>query len=301
MKEIRINKKDVSLESYLKRGAKESDCSNRVTEDTLIYIDGILKIAYFNIPKELTKYVRTSCQKVKLNHVERLSDGLITTGQNRVFGYRPARQMSQFANTCSTSSMAHEYKLEHAALCKFAEVACKYYMKIFPEQFNHNKKVVEEKINKEWLLEDTVFTSGIINKNSALQYHFDIGHVSKALSVMLTLKKDIIGGNLSIPEIDTIIELKDNTLLIFDGQELLHGVTSIHKKNDKAYRYTIVYYSLIQMWKCLTITDEVISARKKRYKREHNRANGVIGDLAKDTTKSGKRFDSDKQRKESLK
>jgi hypothetical protein len=301
MKKIEVKKFEINLNNYIKKVAKESDCSNVIDFDCLIYINGRPKIAYLTIPKELTKYVRQSCLNVKLNHVERLSDGLITDGKNRVFGYRPARQMSQFANTCSTSGMAKEFPLEHAALCSFSKVAKEYYEKIFQSQYNHNKKVVQDKILKEWTLEDTVFTSGIINKNSVLQYHFDIGHVSKALSVMLTLKKDLIGGNLAIPEIDTLIKLKDNTLLIFDGQELCHGVTPIIKKSKSSYRFTVVYYSLIQMWKCLTINEEVIKARKKRFEKEHKRANNEVGELASDVLKNGKRFSAEKQIKEANK
>lgn len=301
MKKIEVVKNKINLNNYIKKVANEKDCSNIIDYDCLIYIDGIPKIAYLTIPNELTKYVKQACLNVKLNHVERLSDGLITSGKNRVFGYRPARQMSQFANTCSASGMAKDYPLEHSALCAFSKTAKEYYSKIFPKQYEYNNNVVKEKILKEWTLEETVFTSGIINKDSVLQYHFDIGHVSKALSVMLTLKKDLIGGDLSIPEIDTLIKLKDNTLLIFDGQELLHGVTPIIKKSEKSYRFTIVYYSLIQMWKCLTITDEVIKARKTRFKKEHKRANNEVGEMASDVLKNGKRFSVEKQIKEANK
>lgn len=301
MKQIKINKNNLDLGNYIKKVASEKDCKNIIDTDSLIYVDGIPKIAYLKIPNELTKYVRQSCLNVNLNHIERLSDGLITKGKNRVFGYRPARQMSQFANTCSSTSMAKDYPLEHNALCSFTKTAKKYYEKIFPSQYKHNQNIVNDKILKEWTLEDTVFTSGIINKDSVLQYHFDIGHVSKALSVMLTLKKDLIGGNLAIPEIDTLIKLNDNTLLIFDGQELMHGVTPIIKKSKKSYRFTVVYYSLIQMWKCLTIEEEVVKARKKRFEKEHKRANGEVGQLAKDVLKNGKRFSVKKQYKEANK
>ena len=301
MKKIEVIKNKINLNTYIKKVANEKDCSNIIDFDCLIYIDGIPKIAYLTIPNELTKYVRQACLNVKLNHVERLSDGLITNGKNRVFGYRPARQMSQFASTCSTTGLAKDFPLEHSALCSFSKTAKEYYNKIFPIQYESNLNVVNQKILKEWTLEDTVFTSGIINKDSVLQYHFDIGHISKALSVMLTLKKDLMGGNLSIPEIDTLIKLKDNTLLIFDGQELMHGVTPIIKKNEKSYRFTVVYYSLIQMWKCLTINEELIKARNKRFKKEHKRANNEVSEMANDVLKNGKRFSSEKQIKEANK
>jgi hypothetical protein len=301
MKKIEVIKNKINLNNYIKKVANEKDCSSLIDFDCLIYIDGVPKIAYLTIPDELTKYVRQSCLNVKLNHVERLSKGLITSGKNRVFGYRPARQMSQFASTCSSAGLAKDFPLEHNALCSFSKVAKQYYEKIFPSQYKNNLDVVNQKILKEWILEDTVFTSGIINKDSVLQYHFDIGHVSKALSVMLTLKKELKGGDLSIPEINTLIKLNDNTLLIFDGQELLHGVTPLVKKNEKSYRFTVVYYSLIQMWKCLTINEEVIKARKKRFEKEHKRANNEVGEMNNDVLKSGKRFSSEKQIKEANK
>lgn len=301
MKKVEVKKTEVNLSSYIKKIAKESDCSNVIDFDCLIYIDGIPKIAYLTIPNVLTKYVRRACLNVKLNHVERLSDGLITNGKNRVFGYRPARQMSQFASTCSTTGLAKDFPLEHSALCAFSKTAKEYYEKIFPTQYAKNSEIVNEKILKEWTLEDTVFTSGIINKDSILQYHFDIGHVSKALSVMLTLKKELEGGDLSMPEINTLLKLKDNTLLIFDGQELLHGVTPIVKNTNNSYRLTVVYYSLIQMWKCLTITEEVIKARAVRFKKEHKRANGNVGVMASDVLKNGEMFSSEKQKKEANK
>jgi len=301
MKVIEVIKKDIDLNNFIKKVAKKSDCELVVDEDCLIYINGVLKVAYFKVDKELTKFVRQACKNVKLNNVERLSRGLKTTGQNRVFGYRPARQMSQFASTCSTTSMAKDYPLEHAALCDFALTAANLYKEKFPVEYTNNENKISEKVSQQWLLKDTAFTSGIINKNSVLQYHFDIGHVSKALSVMLTLKKEVTGGGLSIPEIDTYLELKDNSILIFDGQELLHGVTPILNTSKGAYRYTIVYYSLIQMWKCLTISEEIIKQREKRFEREHNRHNSNMDTMNKDTIKSGKRFNAEISKKLSQK
>jgi hypothetical protein len=301
MKIIELTKNEVDLEQYLKRVASESDCSKKIDYDCIIKVDGVPKLAYFKIDNELSKFVRQSCVNIKLNKVQRLSKGLVTKGHNAVFGFRPARKMAMYADHCGVTGMARTSPLEHAALCDFAKKAAKYYKSIFPTQYEANQKIASEKINTEWMLHETVFTSGIVNKNSVLQYHYDIGHVSKALSVMLTLKKDLKGGGLSIPEIDSYIDLQDNTLLIFDGQELLHGVTPIVKQSKKSYRYTVVYYSLIQMWKCLTITEEMLAKRKKRFKSEERRAKGEVGEIATDLTKDGKRFNVNTHKKLSQK
>ena len=42
------------------------------------------------------------------------------------------------------------------------------------------------------------------------------------------------------------------------------------KEIDDSYRYTIVYYSLEQMWKCETITDEIIRIRKKKKEKAYH-------------------------------
>jgi hypothetical protein len=297
MKKIQVIKKEVDLNNYIKKVAKKTDCNLFIDEDCVLMLNNKPILAYFSVPTELTKFVRQSCKNVKLNNVERLSKGLITKGKNRVFGFRPKRGMSQYANNCSVTGMAKDYPLEHSALCSFAEVASALYKEKFPKEYLHNELIVDKKILPNWRIKSTVFTSGIINKDSVLQYHYDIGHVSKALSVMLTLKSDVIGGGLSIPEIDTYIELRDNTILIFDGQELLHGVTPIVKRSSNAYRFTVVYYSLIQMWKCLTITEEVAKERKVRYDKEHRRSEGKIGALTSDLTKDGKRFNASTHKK----
>ena len=44
---------------------------------------------------------------------------------------------------------------------------------------------------------------------------------------MVVFKRDVAGGYLVIPEFDIALEVADNTLSIFNGQEILHGVSTI--------------------------------------------------------------------------
>jgi hypothetical protein len=91
---------------------------------------------------------------------------------------------------------------------------------------------------------------------------------------MIVLRHESAGGTLAVPEFDVRFALPHNSLLMFDGQQLLHGVTPIILKEEDSVRFSIVFYSLKQMWNCLTVTDEVIRARKRRMERELRR----IGD-----------------------
>jgi hypothetical protein len=80
---------------------------------------------------------------------------------------------------------------------------------------------------------------------------------------MLVLREGMKGGWLVLPEYDARFFLRNNSIFMFDGQQILHGVTPMAKEREDGYRYSIVYYSLRGMWKCLTLTEELAQARGK--------------------------------------
>ena len=59
---------------------------------------------------------------------------------------------------------------------------------------------------------------------------------------------------------------------MFEGQNILHGVTPFEKLSSDSFRVTIVYYSLKEMWKCLEVDDEIVRARTSRMFSELKRA-----------------------------
>ena len=89
---------------------------------------------------------------------------------------------------------------------------------------------------------------------------------------MFGFKQGISGGYLAVPEVGLGFEIGDRSLLLFDGQGLLHGVTPITKRSENAKRYSIVYYSLQQMWNCEAIGVELDRLRNKRTEIERRRA-----------------------------
>lgn len=88
----------------------------------------------------------------------------------------------------------------------------------------------------------------------------------------MVFKGDVTGGGLNVPEYDIHFTLADHSLLMFDGQGLLHGVTPFKLTKPGGYRYSIVYYSLRQMWNCLPPNAEVNRIRKLKTEREFKRA-----------------------------
>jgi hypothetical protein len=120
-------------------------------------------------------------------------------------------------------------------------------------------------------MEDSVFTSGVINRDNALLYHYDSGNYTGVWSNMLVFRGNVTGGYLVMPEYGLGFALPNNSLMMFDGQQAMHGVTPIYRHGEDEHRYSIVFYSLKTMWTCLPIDDEVARARERRTQRERRR------------------------------
>jgi len=259
VKRIDLERKKIDLAEYKIRGAAEQDYSTLITEDTSLYEGGKLAMVYL-APKESFAKLRQACDSTKF-HLNNRQDGMTTT--SRVFGFEPRKPL-RVKDFCSATALAHESPRAHSVFLESGEMVAKYYSKWNRDLFSQHKKMTEENITEEFKIKGMPFTSGIINKNNPLKYHFDTGNYRNVWSGMITLKNGIKGGHLALPEFDIGLELKDGTLTYFDGQGILHGVTPIKRMRPGANRYTLVYYSLLRMWDCQAVTDEVVRARQRR-------------------------------------
>lgn len=267
MKIIEIQPKEIDLLEYKKRSALETDAEILITEDTIITTNGVPVILYCKLKDNLNA-LRWAVKNIEYEVGPRTL-GLLS--QSRIFGYRP--RLAVRHDYCNPTSMATTFPKQHHIITTFAEQLTKYYQNNFPEVFETHKNIVEEKILPEWKIENSVFTSGIVNKNNPLKYHFDAGNFKGVLSNMVAITKNVAGGRLIIPSYNLKLEIADTSLTIFDGQSILHGVSPFQpiKPEQEHYRYTIVYYSLEQMWKCEPYGTEIKRIRKRKREQEKKR------------------------------
>ncbi len=228
---------------------------------------------YFIIPKTPSKLLM-ALMTVKYDTNRRIA-GLIT--HSRIFGYRPQEKIRN--DYCSSASLAVKQPNQHAEIVQFAHVLTKYYKKFVPKMYKKHKEIADDNILDDWMIKGTPFSSGIVNKNNELHYHFDAGNFKDVYSNMVAFKSNIKGGHLSIPEYDVGLEIATNSVLLFDGQKILHGVTPIKLLNKNSYRYTIVYYTLKAMWNCKPLSEEVLRYRKKRTELEKKRFQRLKGEI----------------------
>lgn len=261
------------VRDYVHRSALETDIKHLITDDTVIYLDGVPVIAYFKFKNTDFQPLVSRLVELRYDHTER-TGGLKTT--SRVFGYQPRITLRR--DFCSATSLTGREPEINEIITGHAQQIQQIYQRMFPERFEVHRAKVEDgyemktPIKPEWRIPGTVFTSGIINKNNPLKYHFDAGNLKGVNSCMMGFKKDIGGGYLAVPEIQTGFEIANESLLIFDGQSLLHGVTQMRTMSEQAHRFTMVFYSLLQMWKCEPLDVELARIRAIKTQRHRKRA-----------------------------
>lgn len=257
----------IELSQYQHRHAQEEDCTHCITEPTQVFEPGKdePKIVYLLL-EEVCDELLNALNTMKYGKEYRTGANMMS--QSMTIGYSPRVTIRR--DFCTASGAAAEYPTEHALVTSYAKKVAHLYKEFAPDLYNTHEKMVE-KVLPDWRIDESVFTSGIINKNNPLPYHFDTGNFKNVWSNMLVFKHNVKGGYLAVPEYDVCFELRHNSLLMFDGQNILHGVTPITQLSDDAYRYSIVFYSLHQMWHCLPPKEEVSRIRKLRTEREERR------------------------------
>lgn len=254
----------------LKQVPQEEHCSNLITEPFRMMVDGRVRAIYLpNQPLQELYHAVRQLDKKAFGATARMSG--VSGGFSRTFGFSPRDPVLQH-NFCTRARLHREYPTIASTLTRYAGELSRIYRALLPEEHDHQRKLVEQNVREHWRLPDSPFTSGIVNWNNPLQYHYDAGNFENTWSVMAVFKKDVDGGHLIIPDFDVKVELGHCSLFLFDGQADLHGVTPILKRHWDAHRYSIVYYALEKMCQCTTPAEEIRYAQKSRTETEMNRA-----------------------------
>lgn len=272
LKLLRPERREIDLERYTHRRAEEGDYERLVTEPSVVVEDGEPLIVYLDLDREEgfdSRPMVRALRSIRYSTHYR-TGGLKTT--SRTFGFAPRNTIR--ADFCTAASVAAEHPEEHAVVVDYAAKVDELYRRYGGDTYGEHAEEVG-RVLPDWRLRDSVFTSGIINKNNPLKYHFDTGNFRDVWSNMLVFKHDVRGGHLSVPEFGLGFELKNNSCFMFDGQGLLHGVTPIRKLSEQAVRFSVVFYSLRQMWNCDPLDEELARVRQVKTERERKRRAGA--------------------------
>lgn len=198
------------------------------------------------------------------NNVYRAASG--NRNKSQTFGYRPRKPMMRNEG-CVLTAFGRDNPEAHAYLAWYASALAQQLAVAFPEIEVMGREVVQQ-VKPDWrLTDDSLWTSGVINKESSLPYHRD-GNNFDAWSAMPVVRRGVRGGHLHIPEYDLVVPCRDGYAVMFYGKKLVHGVTPMKKLYADAYRVSVVYYALRGLKDCHTFAEETAYAARKRTERE---------------------------------
>lgn len=267
-------------EAREQRGATVEDIVPNITTAG-IYVDEETNepfLVYMPMPEDMVPELRQAVRSVKYSSSGVTRQQLGIENHSRTFGMAP-RKPFQTREACRPTSLSYEQPNEHDVLVRTADKLSQIMRQIAPDVYEKDLQETAE-VDKEWRIsEDSLWTSGVINKTSTLPYHYD-GNNFNMWSAMPVVRRGIRGGALSMPEYGVTVECRDGWVLFFPGYRYLHGVTPIVHTTKDAYRYSVVYYCLRGMKDCFTYAVEQAEARKKRTAREVGLASAVKGDTA---------------------
>ena len=273
MIEITVKKRDLDLKAYKMQHASRADFDQLVNEPAKIFDEnGNLLIVYCTPHDAFLERVKQAVEGVAIFSDYR-TNGLKT--HSRVIGFEPRKALRK-KDYCGAVSLRKDDRKRHDIIMSAGAIASKQYQLHNPTLYEKHRAITDKEVDADYHISGMPYTSGIINRNNALMYHFDNGNFRNVWSGMFMFKNGVAEGYLSMPEYNIGFNLADKSLIMFDGQGILHGVTPITKLNEGATRHTIVYYSLQQMWSCLPLNDEILRARKRRDETELNRRNGIL-------------------------
>jgi len=242
--------------SYLPRLKEEVSgftLAEEIPYETAIYDEDTGKFVCFITEKISTPHSSFALiNSIKFNKSHRAS-GLISSSQ--IFGAAPRVAMKKLC--CRHCPFNSQYGAQYSLLSYLAKKFQEHFRQNFKEEFEEHEKACAH-IPGVWRMDDTVFTSGIINNNTRLKYHTDNGNIKNCFSYMMTMKKGVEGGDLHLPEYNKIARLKNNSIILFDGASVSHGVTPFKLMNKSSKRFTIVWYTQEELSRCKpTVKEEI--------------------------------------------
>lgn len=129
------------------------------------------------------------------------------------------------------------------ALASECEEILKQYL---PEQYEYQSSWVQENVEEPYRI-GSMFTSSISNFNIAAPFHQDKANLKASTNIILTRRKDCLGGCLTVPEYGATIEQADMSMLVYPAVSNMHGVTPIVARKKGGYRNSFVFYTLSNM------------------------------------------------------
>lgn len=242
------------VEHNIKVGDKCESIEPNITEDSIFYEDG-KAVGFFieNIEGKLKDYIEIANKELRSKNVPKSTmkrssglhseEGEVLQYSTILGGIPPKPHMRRpYASISSVHNVKSAKTFIKAMLLSCLE-AEKLIKKIMPEQYEFQKKCIEENVPKEFRF-GNLFTSSISNYNISAPFHRDNGNLKGCVNVIITKKFKAKGGDLHVPDYNATMNSSNNSLLVYPAWKNVHGVTPIETFEEDGYRNSLIFYPL---------------------------------------------------------
>lgn len=243
MKKIILEKVDHDI----KVGQTCGSYKPNITENSIFIEDG-KPIGFFlkDLPENLIQFIEISNKEFNSDNVPKSVMSRINGVQqmSTIIGAIPPnprmRRNYPSISSVHTKKSANIFIKAMLKVCEGAENIIK---DIMPEQFELQKKIIQENVPEKFRF-GRLFTSSISNYNIAADFHIDTRNLKNTVNAIITKKYKAIGGDLRVPDYDATMDSANNSLLVYPAWKNIHGVTPIITNSKNGYRNSLIFYPL---------------------------------------------------------
>lgn len=187
----------------------------------------------------------------------------ITVGNKVESGSVGYMDSSAMVKYCRKTAFAKNYFDKFTAGIPFVKFIDKKYEELCPEHYA-KQIAISKGTNKNYVIDNTAFTTITVNKNFRTAVHQDAGDYPDGFGNLIAYREgDWKGGYFCLPQYKVAIDLQNTDILFVDVHKW-HGNTDFINTDDNFLRISFVLYYREYMYKCSQPKEELLKMKMEK-------------------------------------
>jgi hypothetical protein len=184
----------------------------------------------------------------------------ITVGNKVESGSVGYMDSSAMVKYCRKTAFAKNYFDKFKQGIPFVQFVDNKYKELCPAHYA-KQKAIADGTNKNYIIDDTSFTTVTVNKNFRTAVHQDAGDYPDGFGNLIAYREgDWAGGYFCLPQYKVAIDLQNTDMLFVDVHQW-HGNTDFINTDENFLRISFVLYYREYMYKCKQPAEELLNMK----------------------------------------
>jgi hypothetical protein len=184
----------------------------------------------------------------------------ITVGNKVESGSVGYMDSSAMVKYCRKTAFAKNYFDKFKQGIPVVQFVDNKYKELCPAHYA-KQKAIADGTNKNYIIDDTSFTTVTVNKNFRTAVHQDAGDYPDGFGNLIAYREgDWTGGYFCLPQYKVAIDLQNTDMLFVDVHQW-HGNTDFINTDENFLRISFVLYYREYMYKCKQPAEELLNMK----------------------------------------